>query len=652
MFSLHQNDIRQKNQKCLLDLAIVCIMAKKNKTGISPFTIKQDETDRLEDVSSAANVTFPSWLYDFKLQAIIIVIIAFICYFNTFKNEYALDDTVVIVKNEYVLEGFAGIPDILTKDAYYSYYRQLGTTNQLSGGRYRPLSIVTFAIEQQFFGAIPKSKVDSVMGYGMSYDMKEPYERRFLHDMHIRHFLNVVWFALSMVVLLYFLRYIVIKKNQIIAFLSVLLFTVHPIHTEVIANVKSRDEIMSLLFICLTFIFAFKYREEQKKGYLALGLLSYFLAFLSKEYAITLVALLPLSFYLFSNYSGRKSIVATLPYFAIAIVYLLIRWQTLGPRNELSDNDIQINPYAYASGTEKLATEIATSVDYLKLLIFPHPLSSDYSYNQIPYKDFSRPIVWLSLAIHLLLFGGLLYFFKKRSVLCFAIAFYLLNLLMVNNFIFDIGATMGERLIYHASVGFVIAIAYLLYKGMEMIKTVRIGRALLAGLTLALVMLCGFKTVERNTDWKNDETLFFHDVNVSSNSFLVNANVACMLVNKSDFEKDEKIRNEELHRGIALYTKVLGMENNYALGHMNRCVAYYKLQKPDSMVADLDQVMRIYPIYPQLPEMYYRAATLYYTEKQYAKAVAALQMVLKLHPGDTDAQKALNEVTVASQSNK
>ncbi len=601
--------------------------------------------------TNASGLSFPSWLYNFKFQAFIIVLLAFICYINTVSNEYALDDTVVIVKNEYVLEGITGISDILTKDAYYSYYRQLGTTNQLSGGRYRPLSIVSFAIEQQFFGAIAKDKVDSVINAGI-YDLSAPYERHFMNNMHIRHFMNVVWFALSMVVLLYFLRYIVFKSDPLIAFLAVVLFTIHPIHTEVVANVKSRDELMSLLFICLTFIFAFKYLDSNKKWYLALGLASYFLAFLSKEYAITLVALLPLAFYLFRNYTISKSLLASLPYFAIAAIYLLIRWQTLGPRSELSDTDIQINPYAFASGTEKQATEIATSLNYLKLLVFPHPLSSDYSYNQIPYKDFTHPLVWLSAIVHLLLLGGIVYYFRKRSVLCFAMTFYLFNLVMVNNFIFDIGATMGERLIYHASVGFVMAAAYLLIKGIDHIKSVHMGKVSLAAILLLLISLCGATTINRNKDWKNDQTLFFHDVTISPNSFLVNANVACMLVNNSDFEKDENKRQEELHRGVSLYNKVLGMQDNYVLGYMNRCVAYYKLEQPDSMMADLAQVMRIYPVHPQLPEMYYHAGMLYYSGRQYPKAMVALQTALKLYPRYADAQKALNDVNAAMQPAK
>ncbi len=622
---------------------------KEKKDPKTPDQIRPEPAAM--NVPGAPSTVPASWLTDFKTHAILCAIIAILFYINTYQNEYALDDTVVIVKNEFVLEGFAGIPDILTKDAYYSYYRQLNTTNQLSGGRYRPLSIVTFAIEQQFFGAIPKNKVDSVLSYGLSYAMNEPYEKKFLQEMHIRHFFNVLWYALSIVVLLYFLRYIVFRHNPWMALIAALIFVIHPLHTEVVANVKSRDEIMSLLFICLTFIFAFKYRDQKKLWLLVAALISYFLAFLSKEYAITLVVLLPLSFYIFNRDAIGKSVMATLPYFAVVVVYLLIRYSIIGPRNELSDNDIQINPYAFATGTEKVATEISTALNYLKLLIVPSPLSSDYSYNQIPYKDFSYPIVWLSLAIHLSLALGFFYFFRKRSVLCFAIAFYLLNLLMVCNIIFDIGATMGERLIYHASLGFAIAASFLLYKGYERLRA-PVGKVALAGFMVLIIILAGFKTIARNRDWKNDESLFFRDIEASPNSFLVNANVACILVNKAEFEKDEKVKNADLRRGLALFNKVIAMQDNYVLAYMNRSVAYYKLGQADSMVMNLDKIRELYPIHPQLPEMYYHAGMLYFSNKQYARAAAVLQVSLKLYPRSSETKNALKAVNDSLQAQK
>ena len=600
----------------------------------------------------ASGWQIPGWLVDFKTQALIIAMLAIGLYCNTFRNEYALDDTAIIVGNEFVHQGFAGIPDILTKDAYYSYYSQLRSSDQLSGGRYRPLSIVTFAIEQQAFGAVPKDGVDSVTRYGLGYDKQQHYEQQFLKEMHVRHVVNVLLFALMAVILLYFFSYVVFKDNPLMALIAAIIFTVHPIHTEVVANVKSRDEIMSLLFICLNFIFAFKYLDYKKPWQLMVALFSYFLAFLSKEYAITLLGLLPLAFYLFHKYTVRKSIIATLPYIAVAVVYIIIRWQVIGPRNELSDNDIQINPYAWASATEKLATEIATSLNYLKLLLFPHPLSADYSYNQIPYKDFTHPLVWLSFAVHLSLVAFFFYFLKKRHVLCFAIAFYLFNLLMVCNIIFDIGATMGERLIFHASVGFAIAAAYLLVKGVEKIRPARVRWMSLAGSMLLIIVLCGFKTIERNKDWKNDETLFFHDIKVVPNSFLVDVDVAAILVNKSDFETDEQKRIDDLHRATSLFGRAIAMQNDYVLGYMNRSVAWYKLGEADSMKAGLDRVMKLYPIHPQLPEMYYHLGMLYYNNRQYPQADSALLQSLKLNPRNNEVKKTIEEVEKAMQETK
>lgn len=137
-------------------------MAKKNKANpVQAVNPGPQVAETAALVASSPSKTYS--LHDFKVQAMLLGVLAFIFYFNSFFNEFAHDDGIVIVKNEYVQEGFTGIPKIMTRDAYDSYYRQLNTSNQLSGGRYRPLSIVTFAIEQQFLGTISEDKVDSVL---------------------------------------------------------------------------------------------------------------------------------------------------------------------------------------------------------------------------------------------------------------------------------------------------------------------------------------------------------------------------------------------------------------------------------------------------------------------------------------------------------
>ncbi len=581
----------------------------------------------------------PAWVYDFKIQAIVVAALSLLLFCNTFSHEYALDDTIVIAKNEYVYEGFSGIGSILTKDAFDSYYKQFNSSNQLSGGRYRPLSIVTFAVEQQFLGPIPQNKVDSVVSHAGENGKQEDW---FNKNMHVRHVLSVMWFIASMVVLLYFLRYVVFKNNPLMAVIATILFVVHPIHTEVVANVKSRDEIMSLLFLGLTFIFAFKYYELKDKKWLISGLVCYLLAFLSKEYAVGLILLLPLSFYLFGKFTITDSLKASLPYFAVMAVYMVIRLQIVAPMSEDSSKDILNNPYALASESQELATKISTTMNYLKLLVFPHPLSADYSYNTIPYKDVTDPIVWLSLGVHIALIRAFFYYLKRRNLLSFAIAFYLINILLICNIIFNIGGTMGERLAYHSSVGFCIAVAYFMVKGMERLQPAATGRVALAGCLLVIVGLCSFKTIDRNKYWKNDYTLFFEDIKVCPNSVLVNADVASSYVNMADLYKDSTQREHSIRQGIKYFSKAIEINPAFVSGYVNRGMAYFKLKQPDSAYYNLRKVWELYPRYPKLDELLFNVGVNFYVQQRYTEAINAWQTCLKVTPNYPQAMNAMN----------
>src|SRR5204863_2298118 len=122
---------------------------------------------------------------DLKTQCLVLAGLGLILYANTFTNLYAFDDGIVIQKNQSVQEGLAGIPKIFASDVYASFYAQMGVEQQLSGGRYRPLSIATFALEQQLFGS--KKSVKPANDIAM-----------------VRHIVNVALYILSIVLLLYF----------------------------------------------------------------------------------------------------------------------------------------------------------------------------------------------------------------------------------------------------------------------------------------------------------------------------------------------------------------------------------------------------------------------------------------------------------------
>lgn len=652
-------------------------MTNKIQKNIKPAPEKKREAD--SNSLGASSNKFS--LLSFRVQAIIIALIGFIFYCNTFNHEAAFDDRMAITDNEYVQRGLAGIPDILTKDAYQSYLEHKNGGNQLAGGRYRPLSLITFAIEQQLMGVS-----DDVADNAGKQSVSDERLERVAHEMHARHVVNVLLYIFSVIVLLYFLRYVVFPSQPLLAFTAALIFLIHPIHTEVVANVKSRDEILSVLFISLTFIKAFRYYDNQKRKDLWLALVFFFLALLSKEYAVTLIALLPLSFYLFRNATIGESLKKLLPYLMPVALYFILRLAAVTAMAEGAQNNVLNNPYLYATPMQKIATKILVLLDYLKLLIVPTPLIADYSYAQIPYTDFSNPLVWLSIVVHLALIAGMCLLFKSRHVLCFAIALYLANLVLISNLFFDIGAPMGERLIYHSSIGFAIAIGYLLFKGFERMKQPSIANAGLAAVLLLLIVLSGFKTIDRNKDWKNDETLFLTDVKKATNSVLVNNNAAASCMAAAKRATDPIDRKEWFEKAIKYFDKVISIYPKHMLAYQNRGLSYFNMGKPYQALPDWDTVRKYAPDQPNLtkyftiagkyffgqgikyekanqpdsaiiaynkcveatpdaPEPWFRLGYAYFVSGNTAEAKTALEKALKIKPDYAEALGLYRQVT-------
>lgn len=615
-----------------------------------------------------------SWtdLYSFRTQAVILALLGLVFYWNTFSHEAAFDDRMAITGNEYVQQGASGIGDILTKDAYQSYLEQKGGGNQLAGGRYRPLSLVTFAIEQELMGAAPDGETANDK------------ELRIPQQMHSRHVVNVLLYMLSVIVLLLFLRKVVFVQDPMIAFITALLFTIHPIHTEVVANVKSRDEILSVLFISLTFIKAHSYAAGKKMKDLVLALLCFFLALLSKEYAVTLIVLLPLSFYLFRKESLAASLKAMLVYLVPFGLYMALRMNAMTGAPEGAEQEVLNNPYLYATGVQKIATEIMVLLRYLQLLVAPVTLAADYSYNQIPYLDLSNAMVWLSVVVHVVAVAAMCVLLAKRHVLGFAIAIYLGCLVLISNIFFNIGAPMGERLVYHSSIGFCMLLAYVLWKGIGSLKQPLSGQ-IVAGVLVVIIALSGYRTIARNSAWKNDATLFLTDVQTVPNSTLANNNAAAACMASAKQAQDKPTRDEWFRKAIGYFDKAIAIHPKHSNARVNRGLCYYNMGHPELALPDWDSVRRYAPeqqnlskylgiaakyfyaqgmrcvqtgkadsavVYlkqgtvaaPEAAEMWYALGMAYNNANMKTEAMSVLERALKMAPNYTDAQRLYEQV--------
>jgi len=612
------------------------------------------------------------FLREFWMQAVVVVALSIGFYWNTYGNQYALDDDIVMRQNAYVQKGVSGIGEILSNDAYKSFYESMGVKQQLEGGRYRPLSIVTFAIEQSLFGVTQGERFEEVRDSLFQMQQKGISdigsqsrligEKNFL-ELEIkqsnidiaphRHILQIMWFALSMVIVLNFLRRHVFRNNTDIAFLTVLLFVIHPIHTEVVANVKSRDEIFSLMFIVLTLDYFFRYDVSKKTSDVIWGCVWFMFAFLSKEYAIVLVALIPLGLMILHQRKVSQLHYLWLPVGSVLLMYGLIR---LGVKDPDTRTHAQIvadkamaertkdplnDPYMFCKGPQEILSKINRLDDYVWLLIFPATLAADYSYQHFPYSNLNDPMVYLSLAVMIGMLYGTWLLWKRRHPLAFAMFFFFGFFMLINNILFDIGATMGERLIYHSSLGFCMMLAWgIIWLGERLQENMR--KFLVTGIFVALSVPALLVTWERNLEWKNDETLFLADVQKHPESALCNGNAGARYMDRglkflTDSTKQDSV-NYYADIAIVYLNKSVQLHPKYANGWLNLGLCYYNKKDYERASLAWAEVYKIFPSNPILQnyaQMLIAMAEGKAARKDYAGAALFYKYGLRAYPADS-----------------
>src|SRR5690554_2082600 len=227
-----------------------------------------------------------------KLSLYIIVILCFLLYGNTLTNGYSFDDEYVIVNNKKVSEGFSAIPGL-----FKSRYIESSTQNY----GYRPITLTSFAIEYGLFGAKPV----------------------------VSHFINLFLYILSCLLIFKILHSLFKNSHWLLPLTITVLFVVHPIHSEVVNNVKSRDEILCFLFALLALWSAIKYTRNEK-GIWLFGVFGFMvLSFLSKLSALTFLAIIPLTIYFFENGSKKVMLKLIGALLLPLIIYRLINTQLI-----------------------------------------------------------------------------------------------------------------------------------------------------------------------------------------------------------------------------------------------------------------------------------------------------------------------------------
>ena len=453
-----------------------------------------------------------------------LIIIVLATYANTLNNGFVWDDNDVIVENSQ-LEKLSNIPKFfLSEDRI-----------EVSTRYYRPLTYVSFALDRAIWGLNP-------VGF------------------------NITNLLLHMLVVLIFYRVVAaLFKQENLALVSALIFSLHPIVVETVNfHAGGRNTLLCACFALLALFFYIK------KKYLP-SIICFTIAIFSKEFAL----LLPAVFFLYDRIISKEKTrwLAYIPYVIATVCYLALRSSAVQKASLLKT----------INSSDKLWTIPETIVTYLINMVIPTNLKTMY--------DISIPVGWSSFAWYSTALMALIIcaiIFRKRTEISFSICLFLLFLLPVTN-IFNLGTAMlADRYAYFALFGFSLALAYFICLVKKPLAV-----------TVLIIVCVFFITidVQRNKVWSNEITLFTQMTKDAPEMCIGYQNLGYAYYDGQDFTNAEK------NLTIAFSKKGLG--GSMLVGSASM---FLEMNKPQKALSALHLKIKYEPNNPQ---SYIMASTIY-----------------------------------------
>ncbi len=492
----------------------------------------------------------------------IMMVISFFLYVQTLPYEFVLDDQIVVSENSFVKEGISGINDLLLTESFVGYFGE--QKDLIPGARYRPLSMITYAIEYRIFGGL---------------------------NSRMNHLFNVILYGLcGWLVFLGLSQFFSRKKVWwlSIPFLATVIWMFHPVHIEVVANIKGRDEIMSLIFSMLSLLSAFAFYRWDSKKWLALIslIISFLLGLLSKETTLTFLAVIPTSLYFFRESSISKMLSVVSAIVVAFIAYLALRYIAVGYFFSGTEvTDVMNNPFVGMAFHERLATVFYVLLKYVGLSFVPYPLTHDYYPFQIPRVGWLNLWVIVSVVVHLLLAAFAAVKFKSRNLWAYIIFFYISTLSIASNIVVNVGTTMNERFLFTPSIAAALAIIWAL-KSKIPEKTWK--KYLMLSSTGLICIVFAIVAFQRIPVWENALTLNTAAVKVSTNSARSNSFMATAMFEEAKTTPNVNQARKKLLNEAMIYadraTKILP---TYSNGNLMKAGIAAEIHKIDQKLPPL-----------------------------------------------------------------
>ena len=535
------------------------------------------------------------------LGAVLIFIVTAITLYPTLRNGFTnWDDDLMVTKNPKVFHLSAtGIKTIFTTFDVSTYV---------------PLTILSYAVEYRTAGLNP---------------------RVFHMTNYLLHLLNC---------LLVFGLILLLSRNFKIAFLTTLLFGVHPLHVESVAWITERKDVLYSLFFLAGLILYLRFQVLRKAYLYVLAIVSFVLSLLAKPMAITFPLVLLLLDYLRKRKIDRESIKEKIPFFGLSLIFILI--------NLMAQESLQYPIRRYIQHVFIFGYNL---LFYLFRTILPVDLSALHPYPQgLP----TIPLPYLACLLLVIAAAVLLYRYARNNrTVMFGALFFFITILPVSQLIPLVGPAMvSERYTYIPILGLFFLISTGFARFYEK-KAAGTRRYLLTILAAGIIAACALLSRQRAYAWKNSYVLWNDVLAKYPNQPLPYNNLGTLYYEQGDndralefFDKSIALKSDyadayhnrgliDMKKGMldqALEDFTLAIKykpKNYS-SYNARGVVYYQMQDLTRAAADFNESIKLRP---DEYEAYNNMGNVYYARARMTEAIAAYRRSLDINPGYAEA---------------
>lgn len=399
-----------------------------------------------------------------------------------------------------------------------------------------------------------------------------------------------------------------ISKRRI-AVLTAILFAVHPILSESVAWISGMPYPLAAFLFLLSFFLFIIHKNNPSKKILIISYVSFFLAVITNEKIMPMILVFIIFDWIYGNF--KKDFKKILPYVGLVLMELAMLIPRFSQRIESTKID---NYQTETNHSVFIKTPVAVG-NYLKLLFWPDKLSlyhTEMSYNYFQY--------FLFILVFLAFLGIIFWGFKKNKLVFFWLSFFLIAL-SVTLTPLRISWIVAERYVYLGSIGIFAVVAMFFDWFLE--KYSRQKNIIYAIFAIIIISLSS-RTIIRNMDWKNEDTLWVATAKVSPSGYVIHNNLG-----------DMYDRQKNPDKAIEEFKKAIEINPRYAEAYHNLANTYQRNGQIDLAIENYQKAIEFSP---NLWQSYQNLASIYFDQGDYPKAKEFIQKALKVDPNNQNLQ--------------